>query len=391
MPHRVGIRVVLDEADSRVHITIGAEIILFTINSSISSSIQTRTIAVTGSSSVNYPSALGGAVLIEGILDAADGLFTNIQLILASACVAILAIASVLPTGLQGAVDGVVQVAVHFEDAGAGGIDLAATFIGADELTVNDLIVMGDLDLGDDGAPIDDGVAGLAIGTVLIASLSSGSFLIQNGQLLVVDMIGRRNGCQLGSNIDAAAEQLIIYSTADNITYDVNNRTVIVGDIPTCFICISCRIVIFLVNKIVKVIGPYANRNAYERVIKSLASYSFSLHGDVEKFRNFIVLKGSLKAVGNDSTLGFPGVSVVQLQLGLQLDNHAQVSHIDIHIVDRLCLGSFAGFVVTGQFHNSIAGNGKAADELCGVAQFIADLEGYSMGTGAESNVTLGG
>ena len=343
-----------------------------------SSAVEIGAKAEFGALFILNPCTHGAAVFIEGIENAVDSLLAHCQLVV-GVSVALAAVVGILPAGDQLTRDGVVQVAVHLEDAGAGGIDLAATFIGADELTVNDLIVMGDLDLGDDGAPIDDGVAGLAVSTVLIASLSSGSFLIQNGQLLVVDMIGRRNGGQLGSNIDAAAEGVAINNTVNHFAFDIDSRLV----------AHFCHGIILTCNSTVAVIGPNTDRDTYQRILGCLTSGSIPLHRNGEQFGYLIVFESSLEAVGNNGALGLPLVGIVELQNCHQLVDAGQIRNIDVHIVDRLSLRSLAGVVMTAELNRRITCNSKCSGNSHGITKFVLNFKCNGVNTGSKSNVTL--
>ena len=376
IPNRIGIGVVLNVTDTGVHIAIAAKVVGLTVDLSPLSLVVAGAVAVTGAGCVHNPSALSGTVLIKGVLDTINSLLANIQFVV-GACVAVQAV-SILPAGLQRAIDGVVQLAVHLEDAGAGSVDLATAFISANELVANDLVVVLDLDLGNDGAPIHDGLTSFAVGAVLVASLGSGSFLIQNGQFCIMDVIGRRNGGQFGSNVDRTTEGNIVDLTVDNIALDVDNRH------------IAFHRQLFLSYIVITVPGPDAHRDADNGTGLSLCTTN-SLNGHGQNFGNFVILESSNKTVGNNCALGLPSVSIVQLQLCHHLVDFGQVCHIQIDVVNRLCLCSFARIIVAVQLYNSITGNGKGTGELHGVTQFILNLKCNGMNACAESNVTLRG
>ena len=382
IPDRRHIRIILYEADAGIHIVITAKVVCLAVNLNPCTRIAGRAIAVDSTLLSSNPcTTLQDAILVKGVGTSSDDLgHASIYLIGAGACIAI-TICCRLPAGFEGAVDGVVQAAVHFEDAGAGGIDLAAAFIGADELAVNDLIVMGDDDLGDDGAPIDHRLTGFAVSSVFIARFSSGSFLVQDGQLLVVDMIGRRNGGQLGSDIDAAAEGVAINNTVNHFAFDVDSRLV----------AHFCYSIILTCNSTVAVIGPNTDRDTHQSVISFLANGSFTLHCNGQQFGNLVIIQSDFETIGHDSALGFPLVGIVQLQNGNQLIDAGKIRNIDVHIVDGLCLGGLAGIIVAAQFNHGIARNSEGTGDLSGVAQFVLNLKYNGMCTCTESNVTLGG
>ena len=370
------IRVILDEASTRIHIRITTKIVGLAIQFDPHTSIVARAIAIASAGCIHNPSALRSTVLIEGILDTVDGLLTNIQFEV-GACVAVQAV-SILPAGLQHAIDGVVQLAVHLEDAGAGSVDLATAFISANKLVANDLVVVLDLDLGNDGAPIHDGLTSFAVGAVLVACLGSGSFLVQNGQLCIMNVVGRRNSSQLGSNVDRTTEGNLVDLTVDNIALDVDNGHIAVDR------------QLFLIYIVITIPGPDAHRDTDNGTGLSLCTAN-SLNGHGQNFGNFVILEGSNKTVGNHSALGFPLVSIVQLQLYHHLVDFGQVCHIQVDVVNRLCLCSFARIIMAVQLYNSIAGNGEGTGDLHGVAQFILNLKCNSMNACTQRNVTLGG
>ena len=371
--------VVLNKADAGIHIGIAAKVISLAFNFNPHTGVEAGTIAVSCTCCIGCPSALGGAVLIEGILDAADSLFANIQLIV-RACVAVTLVSS-LPALLQNTVDGIVQAAVHFEDAGSGGIDLAAAFIGADKLAVNDLIVMGDLNLGDDGAPIDDRLTGFAVSAVFIARCSSGSLLILYSQLIIVDMIGRRNSSQLSCNTDGASERLAVNHAVHNFAIDVDNRLV----------THICNGNVGVGNKVVAVISPHTDRDAHQSIIRCLTDRADAFHRNGQQFGNLVIIQSDFETIGHDSALGFPLVGIVQLQNSNQLIDAGKIRNIDVHIVDGLCLGGLAGIIVAAQFNHGIARNSEGTGDLSGVAQLVLNLKYNGMCACAEGNITLGG
>ena len=172
------IRIILNKPDAGVHIRISAEVVGLSLDLHPHTGIEVRTIAVAGTLGIGSPGTGGAAVLVKDVGDATHSLLTGVQLVIRAG----IAVANVggLPAGLQLAVDGVVQAAVHFEDTGAGIVNFAAAFVHTDELSVDDLVVVAQL--LQDGAPIHDRLAGLAVSAALIAGGSQGGFLTQNSQ-----------------------------------------------------------------------------------------------------------------------------------------------------------------------------------------------------------------
>ena len=238
---------------------------------------------------------------------------------------------------------------------------------------------MGNHDLGDNGTPIDDRLTGFAVSSVLVTSLSSGCFLIQDNQFCIVDMVGRRNCCEFGCNVNGATEGVAVNNTVNNVNVDVYNRLV------AFYRHVLIRYIV------VTIPSPYANRNAYESVVQSLAAYAVSFNSYGKDFGNFVVLEGSLEAVSNNSTLGFPSVRVVQLKLCNQLVYVCEICNVDINVVDRLCLRSLAGVTMTAKLNNSITSNCKCASDLHGVTELVLDLKSNNVLACTESYVALGG
>ena len=234
-----------------------------------------------------------------------------------------------------------------------------------------------------DGTKINHGLTGLAVGSSGITVLGTGSGLVLEGsQLCIMDVVRRRNGGQFGSNADGACEGILIVDhTVNNLNVNVYNG--LVTHVSRC--------VVGIVHVVVTVERPNANRDAHKSVIESLAAYTISFNGHSQDLGNSVVLEGSLEAGGNDGTLGLPLVSVVQLQLCDQLVHVGQISHVDVHVVNGLSLGSLAGIVVAAQLHHGIAGNGEGTGDLHGVAQLVLYLKGNGMNTRAQRNVALGG
>ena len=376
VPVSGGIGVILDEADAGVHIGIGAEIVGLAVQFDPHTGVELGAVAVTGASGIGRPCTLGAAVFVEDIGDAANGLRADIQLVV-SASVAV-ALVGGLPAGLQLAIDGVVQVAVHLEDAGAGLIDLATALIDADELAALDLIVV--IQLLQDGSPIHDGLTGLAVGTVLVTCGVDGRLLIQDRQLGIMDMIGRGNGGQLGSDADLTAEGLAVDDTVNDLTIDIDNRLV----------AHVSGLIVGVIDIVVTVEDPDTDGNADQSLSLSLASV-LQFNSDGQQFGNLVVLERSNIAVSNDSTLGLPSVGIVQLQDSGHRLGRRQVSHIDVHIVDGLSLGSLAGIIVTGQDYSSLTGDGEGTGQAGRITQLVLDLEGDGVGTGNQNHILLGG
>ena len=224
IPLRIYIGVVLYKANTSIYIGICAKVIGLTIELNPHTSVETGAVAISGTGCVNNPSTLGYTILIECILDTIYSLLTNIKIVIGTR--EAVTTFSILPTCLKGTVDGVVKVAVHLEDTCAGGINLAAALVGTNELAVYDFVVVSNLDLGNNSTKVYYRLTSLAVGSVLVTCLGCGSFLIEYKELCIVNVVGRRDGCKLGCNVDRACEGLAVYNAIYNITNNVYNGLV---------------------------------------------------------------------------------------------------------------------------------------------------------------------
>ena len=383
-----------DCADTGVHIGVFTEVVLSAGQGHPAALNVGRTNAVAGAGAVGSPGAHGNTVLVEGVRDAGNGLGSvGVQLVVAagvaihsvgSAAVDIVVTfvgAHILPALHQLAVDGVIQVAIHLNDAGAGGQDIAAALGLTDEVFINDLVIVA-LSL-DDGAEVYDGLTALAVGTVLITSLGAGSGLVfHSGQLCIVHVVGRGDGGHLGSYIDGTAEGSAVHNTVNHVNINVDHGLVAHGvnrSILTRYIVESVEC-------------PNTDGDAHQGVVQSsCADSSVLLNGNGQQFGNCIVLESSLVAGSNDSTIGFPGVGVIQLQGCHQLVGSRQISNVDIHIVDGLCFGGLTGVVVATQGDGSITGHGEGSVQSSGVTQLVLNLELHGVNAGIQRDVTNGG
>ncbi len=343
--------------------------------------VEGGTVAEFGALLVLHPGAHGAAVFVKGVGNAVDGLLAHSQLV-GGVGEALAAVLRILPAGDQLTGDGIVQLAVHFKDAGAGFVDMAAALVGADEPVLQDLIVVGNLNSGQNGAPIHHGLAGFAVGSVFIAALSGGGFPVLNRQLRVVGVVGRGNGSQLSRHQDAAAEGGIVQRTVNHPAVDVDHG----------LIAQAGQGLIGTGDIVEPVVGPDAHRDADQGLARGLRLGGIGhFHGDGQQLGNGVVGKDCLKALGYHSALGLPGVGVVQLQGGHQLVRLAQIGHVDIHVVDGLGLGRGAGVVVAGEGHHRVTRHGEGPGNSGGIAHGIPDLEGHGVAACAQNHILPGG
>ena len=373
------IRVVFDKTSTGIHIGISAEIVGLSFHFNPHTCVIARTVAVSCASCIGRPSTHGRTVFVKSILNSIYSLFANVKFVI-GACKAVAFVCG-LPTGLQYAIDRIVEITVHLKYACSRFINKSTVFVCAYELAVNDYIVVSNFNLRNDSSPINYRLTSLTIGSILIARISSSCFLIENGKFCIVNVVGRRNCCEFGSYIDCSAERNIVNSTVNNVNIDVYYGLVV-----------GCgKSHLFIVHIVITVERPNANRNAYKSVIESLTTYTVFFNGYSEDFRNLVVFQCSLEAVSNDSTLGFPSVSVIKLKLCYEFVYVCEIRNVDVNIVDGLCLRSFAGIVVTAKLNYCFTCNSEGTGDLHGVAKLVLNLKCNGMNTCTESNVALSG
>ena len=380
-----------DCANTGVHVEVFTEIVLIACKSYPATLNESRTNTVTSTIVVGGESTHGCAVFIEGVGNTTNGhCGVCIELII-STCIAIhcercttvdviitLVGAHILPACYEFTVYSVVQVTICLNNACAKNSNVTASY--TSESCINNLIVVaGSLN---NSTEINYGLTGLAVGTAGVACLSTSCCLIsKSNKFCIVNVVRRRNCCEFGFNVDGTCEGVAINNTVNDFRNDVNNRLV----------AHFCSRIICFVYSIITVIYPYTNGNANKSVIESLSTYAVSFNGNGKKLRNFVILKGCLEAICNNCTLSFPSVGVIQLNNSNKLVYVCEVCNVNVNVVDRLCLRSFAGIVVTAKFNNSITCNSKGTSDLHGVAKFILNLKCNDMSAGSESNVALGG
>ena len=256
----------------------------------------------------------------------------------------------------------------------------------ADQLIAhNGVGVAGSLQLG---APVNNGLTGLAVGSVLVAVDGAGCFLIQDGQFAVMVVPGINNVVQLGSNADVAAECAkgavsVLSLTVNDLAINGNHRAV-AGFIPG----LRCNGVAG--HRVNTGPGPQTDGDA-DQNIGSGSHSGLSDEGDGQLVG--VAVDGAVshhEAGGNDQILRLPVVGILQPQSCSQTVQVSHVSNLQIHIVNGIVLGCQAAVVVTGQSDGSITGNGEGAGHSCQVAQLVADLEGNGVRTAGQSHLCGG-
>ena len=343
--------------------------------------VEACTVAELSAVSINYPSTLGNTVITEIISDRADGNNAYRKLIIGIAVAEFTTVNS-LPTLLKIACDSIVERAVHLEYA-ALYVYLATVLIGAYKLAVNDLVVVSNLKLRKDGAPINYRLTGLTVGSVLITRLNRGSLFIKNGELSIVEVIRRRNGSKLGSYVNVTTEGrgslAKSYLAINNVALYINNRSVV---------CVCCGIVISTGYVVVTVVGPDSHRDADDSVISSLRSI-YSLNGNGKNLGNVIVSELNLESVSNDSSLCLPGVSIIELEMSHKPGKVRRICNVDINVVYRLRFRSLTGVIMSVKLYTALAVYNEGSGNLSRVAKLVLNLEGYGMSTGEKLYVTL--
>ena len=383
IPYRRYIGIILYKSDTGVHIRISTEVICITIDFCPCTNITCRTVTVNGTFIGGYPStALKNTIFVKLISTTTDYFrHISVHFICARRGVAISAVYG-LPAGFEDVIDGIVEIAVHFKDTGAGLIYFAAAVIGTYELIAYDCVVVVDFNLGNNGTPIHNRLTGFAIGSVFIAYFGNGSVLIENGKLCIVEVVRRGNCGEFGSYVDRACEGVTVENAVNHFTLNVYNGLIAGTDI-------SRRIVIRSGNVVVSFIRPNAHRDANKRSFGSLYG-SVSLNNYGEKLRNFVVFESRLKAVCHNRTLGFPSICGIKSKYNFQLIYCSNISNVNVYIVYRLCLCSFTGIVMTAERNCRITCNGEGSGQSCGVAEFVLDLESNYMFACNENNILCG-
>ena len=359
MPYGVCIGVMLYVSDTGIHIAVSAEVIISAIDFSPCTLVCRRTVAILCTCACYNPSTLNkDTVFIKGVNVFIDCCFACFKDIVGRR-VAVTVICC-LPTLLEYVVNRVVKVAVHLEDTGACFVYVTAVFVRTYKLTVYYFIVVGDNDLRNDCTPINHGLTSFTIGTVFVACLGKRSLFVHNRKLCIVSMVRRADSCKLGCNADRAAEAVNCF------TVDVYNG----------FVAHICNVVIGTGYIVVTVEGPYANGDAYKnRFVGCYLGSVGYVYANRKNFGNFVVRELSFEAVSCNCTLGFPCVSVVELKAEYELFNLGNICNVNVYVVDGLCLGCFAGIVMSAERYSGITGNGEGSAKLCGVAKLVLDFE----------------
>ena len=380
-----------DCANASVHVEIFTEIILITCESYPATLNESRTYTVTSAVAIGSECTHGCAVFVKGVSNTTNGCgCVSVQLIIVACitihcegCAAVDVVIAfvcthILPALNELAVYSVVEIISCRNYAGAkcGSITASCT----NKCCVNNCIVV--TGCFNNSTKVYDGLTCCTVSSACVTVFGTSSNLIcKSNKLCIVNVVGRGNCCEFGSNVNGATERVAVNNTVNNINIDVYNRLV----------THICRIQRLFSNIIISIISPNANRNAYKSVIESLTTYTVSFNGYGENLRNFVVFQCSLEAVSNNSTLGYPSVSVIKLKLCNQLVYVCEIRNVDVNIVDGLCLGSFAGIVVTTKLNYCITCNSESAGDLHGVTKLVLNLKCNGMNTCTESNVALSG
>ena len=366
------------------------KIILLTIQSHPTTLDECRTYAVTSTSTIGCPCTHSSSVFSKGICNTANSLCSvNIQFVI-SACIAVhsercatvdIVIAFVcthiLPALYELAIYRVVQRTIHFNNASTCSSNIVTRY--TNKLCIRDSIVV--TGCFNNSTKVYNRLTSLTVGTTGVACLSTSCCLVfKSNKFCIVNVVRRRNCCEFGCNVDGTCEGILtVENTVNNVNIDVYNRFV------TFYRHILIRYIV------VTIPSPNANRNAYESIVESLAAYAVSFNSYGKDFGNFVVFEGSLEAVCNDRAFGFPSVRVVQLKLCNQLVYICEIRNVDINVVDRLSLRSFAGVIMTAKLNNSITSNCKCASDLHGITKLILNFKCNGMNTCTKSNVALSG
>ena len=397
-----------DGANAGIHVAVSAEVIRCAVNFLPLTLQEVRTEAVAGTDRINNPRAGSDAVLVKGIFDLVDGLFT-IDSNLHGSRISIGPAGDVafngLPASLHLASKKEICIAIiDHEDTIA--VNHITAFAGQ-LLIHNRIVVAGSLKFG---APIDDRLAHTAVGSAGIAIFSAGSryfrqinhvaFVVVPGIDVVVehrfDTAAAAKGNGFTINGIGIAEQHIIFNR-DNRA--IAGRKLCLGGNRQAG------------NVINAVPGPDADRQAQQslfaaqRAVLRAGQHNCDdiLNGmnvSVRRHRSkaAVALQQdilNLEAGDNRNAFQFPVVGRVQLNIRFNIFNILCIGGLDIHIVDGIVFRLFTGIVVTRYIDQSglvfctlfCAHNSEQRRLLRAIAQLVSDFEGNSVSTDAQRNI----
>ena len=245
------------------------------------------------------------------------------------------------------------------------------------------------------GAPVNDGHTGLAIGSVFVAIGDAGSRLVQQSQLIIV-VVPLINGIiDLGCNGEFSSKSNIAgigFSIAEQHTAVNGDHRAIAG-----------RKLLFTGNFLTggmvdAIPGPQTHGKTYQRLFASQSALIGSGNGN----RNHIFngMNVAVHTVGHnfairiqqnvlhlvagryDHLLQLPGVGSVQLNIGFNIGYRLRIRSLNVHIVNGIVLGHFAGIIVSVQIHGTrltVYRNRKLNGFLHTVAQIVSNLKGNGM------------
>ena len=211
--------IVLDKTSTSIHIGVSTKIISLAFNFNPHTSIIARTITISCTSSVCNPSTTCRSIFIKNIFDSVDSLLANIKLIIiAGKAVTVI---SILPSSFKNTVDRIVKIAIHLEHACSGLINKSTVFVCTYKLTVNDYVIMSNLNLS---TKVNYRLTCFTVSSVFVTCFSSGCFLIKNSKFCIVNVVRRRNCCKFCCNIDRSCEGILsVENTANNFNINVYN------------------------------------------------------------------------------------------------------------------------------------------------------------------------
>ena len=306
----------------------------------------------------------------------------------------ILILTNILPAAAKSATNGKIILAVHFEQAGACFINMTTGHIGANKLAVHEFISMSVSDSGDGCTPVNNGATNIAVGTTGVAGFGSSCFSILKSRYCVfvpraIDLIT----CQLGCNIDAAAEgssRCICVEDRTAYCSYINKYfrfAVCIEALCSCHVFSGCTIT---ANICAFIKRPNADRNAYKCLLAGLRSFTDASYSNSCNLRNFIVGIRCLKAGSCNHMIKFPIVCCLESEFCCYVADRCNIFCNYICIINRITLGNIIQIIVTCQINLrgcACTINCKILCKCCIVSDSVGNFELNAVQTIGENNI----
>ena len=296
-----------------------------------------------------------------------------------------------LPAGHQLVRDQAVELAVGGDDTGTREGRAAV----ADQLIIHNLV--GVASRVHHGAPVDDGLADLAVGAAGVARLQAGLCLVVHGRfrMRVMPLVGRI--LQLGLHGEGAAEghgRAVLHRGVAEQDFHVDGH-----DRAVTRLILGLRADRLAGDVVHAIPGPDAYGQGHQRLRAGQRAVRSLGQGDVHHVLHGVDVGGSAlgghrdvaavciqqlvlrgEAGSDDHVLQLPGVGGVQADVGLDDLHLAHIGGLHVHIVDGIVLGQLTGVIAAGdvdqgRIRGSCDDDGRVL--LGAVAHAVGDLEGH--------------